>query len=90
MSPEKKQQTMKPATAAKKLGVYLPATPEEFQTGSVTRQALDRNELRHNEPHPAAALDQPAKGIVSHPRHRRKDQRGIYFDVPDLKRFHLT
>lgn len=28
---------MKPATAAKKLGIYLPATPAEFQEGEVTR-----------------------------------------------------
>jgi hypothetical protein len=28
---------MKPATAAKKLGIYLPATPAEFQEGTVTR-----------------------------------------------------
>jgi hypothetical protein len=60
MSPEKPQ-TMKPATAAKKLGVYLPATPEEFQTQEVTRQDLDEllasppewlAELRRSGPHP--------------------------------------
>lgn len=52
---------MKPATAAKKLGVYLPATPEAFRDGSVTRtelEELERNppewlaELRRNGPHP--------------------------------------
>lgn len=52
---------MKPVTAAKKLGVYLPATPQEFQEGAVTRDELDellRNpppwliELRLNGPHP--------------------------------------
>jgi len=31
-------QTMKPATAAKKLGIYLPATPQEFQDREVTRE----------------------------------------------------
>ncbi|MBO7934490.1 DUF5997 family protein [Streptomyces antibioticus] len=41
-------QTMKPATAAKKLGVYLPATPAEFQEGAVSRAEL--NELQANPP----------------------------------------
>ncbi|ROS78632.1 DUF5997 family protein [Cellulomonas sp. PhB143] len=54
-------QTMKPATAAKKLGVYLPATPAEFQEGLITRgqlEDLEKNppewlsELRRNGPHP--------------------------------------
>lgn len=39
---------MKPATAAKKLGIYLPATPEEFQAGAVTHQQL--RELQDNPP----------------------------------------
>lgn len=52
---------MKPATAAKKLGVYLPATPAEFQEGVVSRAELDEfqanppqwlQELRNNGPHP--------------------------------------
>jgi len=30
-------QSMKPATAAKKLDVYLPATPEDFRAGPITR-----------------------------------------------------
>lgn len=56
---------MKPATAAAKLGVYLPATPEEFQAGPVSREQLDdlqRNppawltELRKNGPHPRAVV----------------------------------
>lgn len=41
VSPEKKQQNMKPLTAANKLGVYLPATPDDFQSGTVTRAELD-------------------------------------------------
>lgn len=58
-------QTMKPATAAAKLGVYLPATPEEFQAGPVSRDQLDdlqRNppewltELRKNGPHPRSVV----------------------------------
>lgn len=52
---------MKPATAAKKLGVYLPATPEEFRAGGITRDELAEmqtnppawlSELRRNGPHP--------------------------------------
>jgi hypothetical protein len=39
---------MKPATAAKKLGIFLPATPAEFQEGVVTREQF--NELRENPP----------------------------------------
>ncbi len=52
---------MKPATAAAKLGVYLPATPEEFQAGPISREEIDALqrtppawlvELRKNGPHP--------------------------------------
>lgn len=39
---------MKPATAAKKLGVYLEATPAEFREGVVSRAEL--NELQANPP----------------------------------------
>ena len=61
MSPEKTPQTMKPATAAKKLGIYLPAVPAEFQEQPVTRGALNELlqtppewlvELRLHGPHP--------------------------------------
>lgn len=54
-------QTMKPATAAKKLGVYLEATPAEFQEGVVSRAELAAlqsdppewlRELRRTGPHP--------------------------------------
>ncbi|MDQ0283507.1 MULTISPECIES: DUF5997 family protein [Nocardiaceae] len=41
MSPENKQQTMKPLTAANKLGIYLPAAPEEFQNSMISRSDLD-------------------------------------------------
>lgn len=41
-------QTMKPITAAAKLGIYLPATPEEFQNTPISRADLD--ELRDNPP----------------------------------------
>lgn len=61
MKSRRSTQTMKPATAAKKLGVYLPATPAEFQEGVVSRAELDEfqaeppewlRELRRNGPHP--------------------------------------
>uniref|UniRef100_UPI003FA7DD42 DUF5997 family protein n=1 Tax=Rhodococcus sp. H36-A4 TaxID=3004353 RepID=UPI003FA7DD42 len=41
MSPENKPQQMKPLTAANKLGIYLPAAPEEFQAASISRTELD-------------------------------------------------
>lgn len=41
-------QTMKPITAAAKLGIYLPAAPEEFQNTPISREDLD--ELRDNPP----------------------------------------
>lgn len=55
------EQTMKPATAAKKLGIYLPATPEAFQETPLSRSAfLELQEtppewlqaLRRTGPHP--------------------------------------
>ncbi|MEF2977427.1 DUF5997 family protein [Subtercola sp. YIM 133946] len=61
MTPQKSTQTMKPATAAKKLGIYLPAAPEEFQQNDVTRDELNAllsappqwlADLRANGPHP--------------------------------------
>ncbi|PXA68724.1 DUF5997 family protein [Cryobacterium arcticum] len=74
---EKKTQTMKPATAAQKLGILLEAAPEEFQSSPVSRTelaALDANppewlvELRANGPHPkqvvAAKLGVSISGLV--------------------------
>ncbi|WP_103503576.1 MULTISPECIES: DUF5997 family protein [Streptomyces] len=61
MTSQQTSQTMKPATAAKKLGVYLEATPAEFQEGVVSRAELNAlqtdppawlTELRRNGPHP--------------------------------------
>ena len=61
MTSHQSTQTMKPATAAKKLGVYLEATPAEFQEGVVSRAELNAlqtdppewlAELRRNGPHP--------------------------------------
>ncbi|MFE7801190.1 DUF5997 family protein [Nocardia sp. NPDC057440] len=48
MSPDKKPQTMKPLTAANKLGIYLPAAPEEFRNSPISRADLE--ELRTNPP----------------------------------------
>ncbi|WP_211294521.1 DUF5997 family protein [Compostimonas suwonensis] len=45
---------MKPATAAKKLGIYLPAAPEAFQGAEVTRTELA--ELLENPPEWLAVL----------------------------------
>ncbi len=45
---------MKPATAAKKLGIYLPATPQEFQAGGITHAEL--RELQDNPPEWLTAL----------------------------------
>ncbi|RNE48688.1 DUF5997 family protein [Corynebacterium alimapuense] len=58
---------MKPQTAAKKLGIYLPATPDQFQTNAVThvelKQLLENppewlNELRRTGPHPRPVVAQ--------------------------------
>ncbi|OLF09048.1 hypothetical protein BLA60_20910 [Actinophytocola xinjiangensis] len=61
MTSRKKPQTMKPATAAKKLGVLLDATPAEFRDGVVSRDELNAlqsdpptwlRDLRRDGPHP--------------------------------------
>lgn len=61
MTSHKSIQTMKPATAAKKLGVYLEATPAEFQQGVVSRDEFNAlqadppqwlRDLRRDGPHP--------------------------------------
>jgi Family of unknown function (DUF5997) len=61
----RKIQTMKPATAAKKLGVYLEATPAEFQEGVVSRDELNAlqadppawlRDLRRDGPHPRSVI----------------------------------
>ena len=77
MTARKTAQTMKPATAAKKLGVYLQATPAEFQEGVVSRDELNAlqsdppewlRELRRTGPHPrpvvAAKLGVSISGLA--------------------------
>ena len=63
MKSQKATQTMKPATAAKKLGIHLEAAPAEFQEGAVSRDELNAlqadppqwlRELRADGPHPRA------------------------------------
>ncbi|ELS51373.1 DUF5997 family protein [Streptomyces viridochromogenes] len=67
MTSHQSTQTMKPATAAKKLGVYLQATPAEFREGVVTRAELNAlqtdppqwlQELRRDGPHPRPVVAQ--------------------------------
>ncbi|MFE9680207.1 DUF5997 family protein [Streptomyces sp. NPDC002701] len=77
MTSHQNTQTMKPATAAKKLGVYLEATPAEFQEGVVSRSELTAlqadppewlQELRRDGPHPrpvvAAKLGVSISGLA--------------------------
>ncbi|NQX04640.1 hypothetical protein HQQ82_07470 [Rathayibacter sp. VKM Ac-2856] len=61
----KATQTMKAATAAKKLQIFLPATPQEFQESSITREQYDDlvanppawlTELRETGPHPRPVI----------------------------------
>jgi hypothetical protein len=58
---------MKPATAAKKLGIYLPAAPAEFREGEVSRSEFLQlqasppewlAELRRTGPHPRPVVAQ--------------------------------
>jgi hypothetical protein len=61
MTSARPSQTMKPATAAKKLGIYLHAAPQDFQDNPVSREEFDQlqanppqwlQDLRRNGPHP--------------------------------------
>ncbi|WP_026413362.1 DUF5997 family protein [Actinomadura oligospora] len=76
-SKAKTPQTMKPATAAKKLGILLSAAPAEFQEGVVSRDELNAlqadppawlADLRREGPHPrqvvAARLRVSASGLA--------------------------
>ena len=70
-------EAMKSATAAKKLGIYLPATPESFQQAALTRSEFQELQstppewlvqLRLNGPHPrdvvARKLGVSASGLA--------------------------
>ncbi|WP_214321402.1 DUF5997 family protein [Nonomuraea sediminis] len=70
----KPTQTMKPETAAKKLGVLLSATPAEFQAGVVSRDELNELQskppawlvdLRRNGPHPKQVVAAKLKVSIS-------------------------
>ncbi|AUG75455.1 hypothetical protein CFP65_0492 [Kitasatospora sp. MMS16-BH015] len=74
---QKTSQTMKPATAAKKLGIYLDAAPAGFREGLVSREELNAlqaeppqwlQDLRQNGPHPrpvvAAKLGVSISGLA--------------------------
>ncbi|MGI5170176.1 DUF5997 family protein [Spirillospora sp. CA-253888] len=76
-SKAKTPQTMKPVTAAKKLGILLSAAPAEFQEGPVSRDELNAlqadppawlADLRREGPHPrqvvAAKLRVSASGLA--------------------------
>jgi hypothetical protein len=65
---------MKPATVAKKLGIYLPATPQEFQESTISRAEfadLQANppqwlsELRRTGPHPRPVVAQKLNISIS-------------------------
>ncbi|WP_068280193.1 DUF5997 family protein [Aldersonia kunmingensis] len=71
MSSQKTPQTMKPATAAKKLGVYLEATPAEFQANPVSRDELAK--WRDNPPEWLVAL----RANGPHPRPVVADKLGV-------------
>ncbi len=66
-----KEQLLSPATAAKKLGIFLPATPEEFQATPISRTALQ------------AMLDAPPEWLVTlrregpHPRSEVSRRLGV-------------
>jgi Family of unknown function (DUF5997) len=77
MKAQKTTQTMKPATAAKKLGIHLLAAPAEFQEGVVSRTELNAlqseppewlRDLRADGPHPrqvtAARLGVSVAGLA--------------------------
>jgi Family of unknown function (DUF5997) len=73
-SKTKTPQTMKPATAAKKLGILLSAAPAEFQEGAVSRDELNAlqadpptwlADLRRVGPHPRQVVAAKLRVSVS-------------------------
>src|SRR3978361_2040593 len=74
MTRQRATQTMKPGTAAKKLGVHLDATPAEFRDGVVSRDELDAlqtdppawlRQLRRDGPAPRPVVARPRGVSIS-------------------------
>lgn len=53
---------MRPQTAAKKLGIYLPAAPSEFQERAITHAEL--RDLHTNPPSGSLSYAAPARTLV--------------------------
>jgi hypothetical protein len=66
-----KQQLLSPKTAAEKLGVFLPATPEEFRASPISRDAVQA--LQNNPPEWLATLRREGP----HPRHEVSARLGV-------------
>lgn len=84
---------MKPQTAAKKLGIYLPATPEEFQANALTHDefvALQSNppewlqELRRMGPHPRPVVAQKLGVTITALKRNDMDKALTTADVKEL------
>ena len=71
MPREKKPQLLKPATAARKLGVLLSATPEDFQSTEITRDQF--NDLSANPPAWLVEL----RRVGPHPRNVVSERLGV-------------
>lgn len=93
MSAEKKSQTMKAATAAKKLGIYLPAAPEEFRDREVSRSELAEltaaapawlATLRADGPHPREVVAQKLGISISGLARSGVDQALTTAEIKDL------
>ncbi|QGU06877.1 hypothetical protein COCCU_04655 [Corynebacterium occultum] len=84
---------MKPQTAAKKLGIYLPATPEEFRDNAVTHSELKQLienppewlvELRLNGPHPRPVVAQKLGITIAALKRNEMDQPLTTADIKEL------
>ena len=75
-------QSLKPATVAKKLGVYLPAMPEQFRETPITRD--EYNELQSEPPEWLSTLRREGP----HPKHEVARKLGI--SVSGLARAGVT
>ncbi|MDO5668561.1 MAG: DUF5997 family protein [Corynebacterium sp.] len=84
---------MKPQTAAKKLGIYLPATPEEFQANAVTHAELKQlvenppewlAELRRSGPHPRPIVAQKLGITIAALKRNNMDQPLTTAEIKEL------